>query len=132
MSEMPVDRTQARRAASLCASPAPVRRDVRIERMRREPQINRQPDPVVDAEIDRLARETVRGMTPRDLGLILYPNATPVSLSQVPHNVVADHLNRYTQSDLETGQFLEVLPGKFTFIMSHETKERKESEQENA
>ena len=89
------------------------------------------PDPVVDAEIDRLAHETVQSMSPRDRGLMLYPNAEPAPLFQVPTHVVADHLNRYTQSDLENGQFLEVLPGKFTFIMSDETKKRKGSEQEN-
>ena len=70
-------------------------------------------------------------MTPLERGLLLYPNAKAVSLSKVPKKVVADHLNRYSQSDLETGQFLEVLPGKYTFIMSHETKKRKESEQGN-
>jgi hypothetical protein len=95
--------------------------------------MDRHPDPVVDAEIDRLAHDAIQEMTPQDLGLMLYPNATPVLLSQVPSHVVADHLNRYTQRDLETGQFLEVLPGKFTFIMSHETKQkREESEQRRA
>ncbi len=100
--------------------------------MIRGTQPDRHPDPVVDAEIDRLAHAAVQSMTPRDRGLMLYPNATPVPLSRVPADVVADHLNRYTQSDLETGQFLEVIPEKFTFIMSHETKRRKESEQEDA
>ena len=100
--------------------------------MRRETEVEHHPNSIIDAEIDRLAHSVVRNMTPRDRGLMLYPNATPVSLPQVPDQIVADHLNRYTQSDLETGQFLEVLPGKFTFIMSQETKERKESEQENA
>jgi len=94
-------------------------------------RIDHHPNPIVDAMIDEYAQRKVRGMTPRDLGLMLYPNATPVSFSQVPPDVIADHLNRYTQSDLETGQFLEVLPGKYTFIMSHDTKKRKESEQEN-
>ena len=93
----------------------------------------RHPDPVVDAEIDRLAHDAIEKMTPQDLGLRLYPNATPVLLSQVPPHVVADHLTRYSRRDLETGQFLEVLPGKFTFIMSQETKrKREESEQQPA
>jgi hypothetical protein len=95
-------------------------------------QMDRHPDPVIDATIDKLAHDAIRKMTPCDLGLMLYPNATPVSLSQVPPHVIADHLNRYTQSDLESGQFLEVLPGKYTFIMGHETKQRKESEQRPA
>ena len=81
-------------------------------------KVNRHPDPVIDAAIDRLATEVVRRMTPRDRGQLLYPDAIPVPLSEVPKNVVADHRDRYTQEDLETGQFLEVLPGTNTFIMS--------------
>jgi len=92
-------------------------------------KVDRHPDPVVDAAIDIIATEAVRRMKPRDLGLMLYPNATPVSLSEVPKNVVAEHRDRYTQEDLETGQFLEVLPGKYIFIMSHETKYRKTREE---
>ena len=96
-----------------------------LRRMKREMKVNRHPDPVIDAAIDRLATEVVQRITPRDRGLMLYPDATPTHLSEVPKNVVADHRDRYTQEDLETGQFLEVLPGKYTFIMSHETKRRK-------
>ena len=92
-------------------------------------KVHRHPDPVIDAAIDRVATEAVRRMTPRDLGLMLYPDATPIPLSEVPKNVVAEHRDRYTQEDLETGQFLEVLPGKYIFIMSHETKYRKTREE---
>ncbi len=53
-------------------------------------------------------------MTLRDIGLMLYPHAKPVSLPQDSEHIVTDHFNRYTESDIETGQFLEVLPGKFT------------------
>jgi len=98
--------------------------------MPKKPHIDRHPSSDVDAEIDRLAHAIVRAMTPLDLGLMLYPEAKPVSLSRVPAHVVVDHLNRHTPSDLETGQFLEVLPGKFTFIMSHETRKRKSSHEE--
>jgi hypothetical protein len=92
-------------------------------------KVDRHPDPVIDAAIDRVATEAVQRMTPRDLGLILYPDATPIPLSEVPKNVVADHRDRYTQEDMETGQFLEVLPGKYLFIMSRETKYRKTREE---
>lgn len=92
-------------------------------------KVDRHPDPVVDAAIDRVAAEVVRRMTPRDLGLMLYPGATPISLPEVPKNAVADHSDRYTQEDLKTGQFLEVTPGKYLFIMSHETKYRKTREE---
>ena len=98
--------------------------------MARPAKENRRPDAAADAEIDRLAHKAVEKMTRRRLGLMLYPSSTPISLSQVPADVVADHRNRYTQEDLETGQFLEVLPGKYTFIMSHETKRRKSREKE--
>ena len=99
--------------------------------MKRQIKVDRHPDPVIDAAIDKLATEAVRRMTPRDRALMLYPDATPIHLSQVPKNVVADHRDRYTQEDLETGQFLEVLPGKYTFIMSHETKCRKTREEKS-
>lgn len=97
--------------------------------MKRRIKRDRHPDPVIDAAIDRVATEAVRGMTPRNLGLMLYPDATPISLLEVPKNVVADHRDRYTQEDRETGWFLEVLPGKHLFIMSHETKYRKTREE---
>ena len=97
--------------------------------MKRRIKVDRHPDPVIDAAIDRIATEAVRRMTARDLGLMLYPDATPISLSEVPKNVVAEHRDRYTQEDLETGQFLEVLPRKYIFIMSHETKYRKTREE---
>jgi len=99
--------------------------------MRKEPEINCHPDPSVDSEIDRLAHGAVQNMTPCDIGLMLHPNANPVPLSEVPGDIVAAHLSRYTQSDLEDGQFMELSTGKFTFIMSHQTRERKESGQNN-
>lgn len=99
--------------------------------MRKRIKADRHPDPAIDAAIDRLAHDAVQKMTPRDMGLMLYPNAVPISLSQVPADVVAEHRIRYTQEDLETGQFLEVLPGKYTFIMSHETKRRRSREKES-
>ena len=89
----------------------------------------RYPDAVTEAMVDRLAHKAVAKMTPRDLGLMLYPGSTPISLSRVPTDVVADHRNRYTQKDLETGQFLEVLAGKYIFIMAHETKRQKSGEE---
>lgn len=90
----------------------------------------RYPDAATEAMVDRLAHKAVANMTPREFGLMLYPGSTPISLSRVPTDVVADHRNRYTQKDLETGQFLEVLAGNYVFIMSHETKRRRSGEEE--
>lgn len=92
--------------------------------MRKTSKIDRHPDPLVDEVVDMFAHKIVESLTPCALGLMLYPNAQPVALSGVPEHVIADHLNRYSKSDLETGQFLEVLPDLFTFIMSHETRKR--------
>lgn len=88
--------------------------------------IDRHPDPIVDRMIDEAARRITTGMTPLQLGLLLYPDATPKDLAELPEAIVTDHLTRYTRNDLETGQFLEVLPGRYTFIMSEATKKRLE------
>ncbi len=93
--------------------------------MKKPIKIKRHPDPHLDTEIDRIAHGMVAKMTPREIGLILYPSAKPIPLEQVPKDVIEDHLTRYTQEDLIAGQFLEVMKGKFTFIMDHETKGRK-------
>ena len=82
--------------------------------------------------IDGVAHSIVRGMTPLEIGRMRYPDATPREIGEMPPAVVADHLNRYTMRDLIVGQFLEVLPGKFTFTMGHETKMRKDQESEPA
>lgn len=71
------------------------------------------------------AQEIVAQMTPREIGLSVYPTARPVRLRSVPEAVVRDHLGRYTYAELENGQFLEVLPGKYTFFMDHEARKRR-------
>jgi hypothetical protein len=71
------------------------------------------------------AREIVTRMTPLEIGLAVYPTGRPVPLRSVPEAVVRDHLGRYTYAELENGQFLEVLPGKFTFFMDHEARKRR-------
>ena len=90
--------------------------------------MNRHPDPAIDQAIDEMARGLVEGMSPLQIGLMRYPNAIPRELDDVPPEVVRDHLNRYTMKDLSEGQFLEVLPGKYTFIVGQDTKKRKDLE----
>ena len=94
---------------------------------------DRHPDPLINRMIDEAADEIARRMTPLQKGLTLYPDAEPRTLDEVPRAVIDDHLDRYTRQDLEEGQFLEVSPGKYTFIMAHRTKKRKsqESDPEN-
>ena len=96
-------------------------------------KIDRHPNPEIDRMVDETAHQIIQGMTPLELGLLRYPYATPREVGEVPGNIIADHLKRYTMQDLIEGQFLEVLPGKYTFFMGHETKKRKdrESEQED-
>jgi len=95
-------------------------------------KIDRHPDPVVDLMIDGGAHLVVQGMLPLEIGRLKYPDAAPKEVGEVPPAVVADHLTRYTMRDLIQGQFLEVLPGKYTFIMGHETKRRKDRKSEHA
>ena len=90
--------------------------------------MQRHPDSEIDGMIDETARQIVEGMTPLQIGLMRYPGAKPRKLDQVPAAVMADHLDRYMMQDLISGQFLEVLPGKYMFIMGHETKKRKDRE----
>jgi hypothetical protein len=74
--------------------------------------------------IEKVAQAIVKGMNPREIGLMLYPSARPIPLSEVPEEIVQEHLDRYTEEDLKTGQFLETSKGNYTFIMNHETKRR--------
>lgn len=77
--------------------------------------------------IEQLAQSIVKGMSPLEIGLTVYPSARPVPLAEVPDNIITDYLARYTEDELKAGQFLEVTEGKFTFFMNHETKRRKSS-----
>jgi hypothetical protein len=71
--------------------------------------------------VDEIARKIVGNMTPLEIGKTLYPDAIPEEYSNVPEEVKRDHLTRYTEEELHSGQFFQVLPGKYTFIMSHES-----------
>ena len=77
----------------------------------------RRPKVETDLVTDTIAHEIVSTMTPLEKGLIIYPKAVPIQMKSVPFEVLEDHLKRYTKSELENGQFFEVLPGKYTFVM---------------
>jgi hypothetical protein len=79
----------------------------------------------IDEHVEAAVREIVARMTPLEIGLSVYPAATLVPLRSVPEAVVRDHLGRYTYAELENGQFLEVLPGKYKFFMDHEARIRR-------
>jgi len=70
-------------------------------------------------EFDRTIHSILRDMTPRQIGLMLHPQARPVDLEKVPPGVLEDRRQRFTEEELRAGQFLEVLPGRYTFIMDH-------------
>lgn len=89
-------------------------------------RMERHPDPEIDRMITEAAKTIVRDMTPLQKGLMLYPSATPRSLEAIQSEVLNDHLKRYSRQDLMDGQFLEVRPGKYTFIMGEKTKRRKD------
>ncbi len=79
----------------------------------------------IEDHAEATAQKIVARMTPLEIGLSVYPTAKPVPLRSVPEAVVRDHLSRYTYDELENGQFLEVLPGKYTFFMDHEARKRR-------
>ncbi len=75
--------------------------------------------------IDSFAQDIVGRMSPLQRGKLLYPHARPVAVKDLPQNVLSDHLNRYTSEELRDGQFFEVFPEKFTFIMGNEAYDRR-------
>ena len=77
--------------------------------------------------IDSLAQDIVVRMSPLQRGKLLYPHARPVAIKDLPQSVLSDHMNRYTSEELRDGQFFEVLPERFTFIMGNEAYDRRNS-----
>ena len=71
--------------------------------------------------VDKISEEIVSNLTPLEIGKMLYPDAIPVEYSCVHDEVKKEHRTRYTEKELENGQFFEVLPGKYTFIMSQKS-----------
>ena len=71
--------------------------------------------------VDKISKQIVSNLTPLEIGKILYPDAFPVEYSCIPDEVKKEHQSRYTEKELGDGQFFEVLPGKYTFIMSQES-----------
>ena len=71
--------------------------------------------------VDKISEEIVSNLTPLEIGKILYPSAIPVEYSCMPDEEKKEHRTRYTEEELENGQFFEVLPGKYTFIMSQKS-----------
>lgn len=79
---------------------------------------------------DVAAQQVVDDLTPLQIGQILHQGCRGIALEDVPPSVIADHLRRYTQVDLQQGQFVVVTVSRehFVFIMGHETKRRKDRE----
>ncbi len=76
--------------------------------------------PLADA-IDFVAHAIVSRMSALEIGSMIHPDGKAVALRDVPESVLTDHATRYSQKELEAGQFFKV-QGKFTFIMDHEAK----------
>ena len=77
--------------------------------------------PTVEETIDILAHAIVAKMSPLELGKMIYPDADPVDLASVPELVIADHATRYTEKELNAGQFFRI-GDKYIFFMDHEAK----------
>lgn len=71
--------------------------------------------------VDKISKQIVSNLTPLEIGKTLYPDASPVEYSCIPDEIKKEHQTRYTEIELEDGQFFEVLPGKYTFIMSQKS-----------
>ena len=80
---------------------------------------------------DEAAKRTVECLTPLEIGKTLYPGCQGVALDEVPLKIIEDHRERYTDDDLRQGQFIVATGSRehYIFIMSHETKRRKEKEE---
>lgn len=76
--------------------------------------------------IDDVALDIASKMSPLEMGLMVYPHATPVKLKHVPMGVMNDHLTRYTKTELKHGQFFQV-GDRFTFFMDHKAKAKRNS-----
>ena len=76
---------------------------------------------VVEESIDTLAHAIVANMSPLELGKMIYPDAEPLDLVDVPQAIIADHTTRYTEKELKAGQFFRV-GDKYTFFMDHDAK----------
>ena len=79
---------------------------------------------------DEAAKRTVACLTPLEIGKTLHPGCQDVALDEVPLEIIEEHRDRYTDEDLRQGQFIVVTGSRehYIFIMSHETKRRKERE----
>ena len=75
----------------------------------------------VTDSVDLMAHAIVSHMSPLEIGRMIHPDGKAVSLCNVPEPVLADHATRYSQKELEAGQFFKV-QGKYTFIMDHVAK----------
>jgi hypothetical protein len=71
--------------------------------------------------IDLTAHAIISHMSPLEIGKMIHPSGEAVVLCNVPKLILAEHGTRYSQNELEAGQFFKV-QGKFTFIMDHEAK----------
>ena len=60
-------------------------------------------------------------MSPLELGKIIYPEAEPVDLASVPEPIIADYATRYTERELQAGQFFRIRD-TYKFFMDHEAK----------
>ena len=74
---------------------------------------------------DTIAKQLMAGLSPLEIGQIVYPDAEPVSYRQVPGDVLADYLSSYTKKELKRGQFF-LLGAHYTFFMD-QTAYRKRS-----
>ncbi|MFC1491938.1 hypothetical protein ACFLQ0_05065 [Nitrospinota bacterium] len=75
---------------------------------------------------DIMAQEIVSGLTPLEIGKLIHPDAESIKFKYVPREVIEDHLNRYSKSELKRGQFFRVRD-KYTFFMDHESYKRRNS-----
>lgn len=77
--------------------------------------------PTLEETVDTLAHAIVAKMSPLEMGKIIYPDAEPIDLANVPQPVIADHTTRYSEKELKAGQFFRV-GNKHIFFMDHEAK----------
>ena len=63
-------------------------------------------------------------MSPKQMGKLIYPEGIPVPLKKVPEAVRLDYLSRYSQQELNRGQFFKI-GTKFTFFVDRKAYQKR-------
>lgn len=81
------------------------------------------PPNAINAIVDNEIREMILKMGPADMAAFQYPDAKLVKLNKIPQQVLDENLEKFSQEELEDGQFVKK-NGKYIFCMGPKAKSR--------